>query len=393
LLVAVGVTLAGGAWAEAHRQPGRGVPARAAHKSDVLTTVRARARDPRAKHLEALRANLQRAPHDEARATEVAQAYLARSRESGDPRDLGRAEAALAPWWDLAAPPPAVWLLRGTLRQSRHDFDGALADLDGLLIVDPNNAQAWLTRAVVLGVQARYGDALPSCDALKESTSALTLAACRAPILALTGRMAAANAELASTLPLASEASTRAWVHALVGEIADWRGDEANAEQHLRVALAFDPSDRYVRTELADLWLDENRCDEATALLEGREQDDGALLRLALAARCTHAVTAAGFAEMLRERFQAARARGESLHGREESRAARTLDGDTARALTLAAQNWRVQREPADARVFLEAALAAHDRAAAAPVLGWLATSGFEGARIRTLAAAVEKLP
>ena len=48
-----------------------------------------------------------------------------------------------------------------------------------------------------------------------------------------------------------------------------------------------------------------------------------------------------------------------------------------ARALQLARENWATQREPADARILLEAALAAGDPAAARPVLDWLERTGL----------------
>ena len=42
-------------------------------------------------------------------------------------------EAALTPWWNLAEPPVEVLILRATLRQRRHEFDSALADLTAAL--------------------------------------------------------------------------------------------------------------------------------------------------------------------------------------------------------------------------------------------------------------------
>ena len=53
----------------------------------------------------------------------------------------------------------------------------------------------------------------------------------------------------------------------------------------------------------------------------------------------------------------------------------------------MAAANYRVQREPRDARVLLEAAIAAKDAAAAQPVRDWLQASGFEDATLRQLGA------
>ena len=62
------------------------------------------------------------------------------------------------------------------------------------------------------------------------------------------------------------------------------------------------------------------------------------------------------------------------------------LPGDVPRALALARENWAVQREPADGRILLEAAVAARDVAAAQPVLDWMAASGIESVPLRGLA-------
>jgi hypothetical protein len=51
----------------------------------------------------------------------------------------------------------------------------------------------------------------------------------------------------------------------------------------------------------------------------------------------------------------------------------------------LASANYAVQREPRDARILLEAAIAAQDSASAQPALDWLRSSGFEDARLRRL--------
>ena len=69
------------------------------------------------------------------------------------------------------------------------------------------------------------------------------------------------------------------------------------------------------------------------------------------------------------------------------------LRKNSALAVQLAAANYEVQKEPRDLRVLLEAALAAHDTAAAKPGRDWLQSTGFEDARIRTLAAQTLQLP
>ena len=52
-----------------------------------------------------------------------------------------------------------------------------------------------------------------------------------------------------------------------------------------------------------------------------------------------------------------------------------------------------MQREPADARVLLEAALAAGQRAAAEPALKWMAESGIESLALQILAVQLKAKP
>ena len=320
-------------------------------------------------------------------ATREARAHLDEARRTGDPRSLGHAEAALAGWWHDQAPPAEVLVLKATVRQSRHDFDGALADLDRALALRPDDPQAWLTRATVLTVRGRYREALEGCARLAAllPAGAVAAAACAAPPAAVTGRGQQARAALEGAL--AGQAATlpeRAWAHSLLGELEDWAGRPARAERHFREALRLDPDDRYGRAAYADLLLDAGRASEVGALIGARgEDDDALLLRLVLAGSTPEIVA------RLRARHAGARARGPALHQREEARFALAIDGDPARALILARAAWAAQREPWDARVLLESALAAGDPAAAAPVLAWLRDNGIEHRRLQALAARV----
>src|SRR6266516_4162234 len=47
-----------------------------------------------------------------------------------------------APRWKQPDPPAQALLLRATLKQSTHDFTGALADLDRLIVANPRDGQA-----------------------------------------------------------------------------------------------------------------------------------------------------------------------------------------------------------------------------------------------------------
>jgi hypothetical protein len=164
------------------------------------------------------------------------------------------------------------------------------------------------------------------------------------------------------------------------------RGDPA-AERHYRAALVADPRDLYTLGAYADWLLDCGRAAEVVPLLQAQTRVDALLLRLTLALRALPAAEAAVATATLRARFAASRARGDTVHRREEARFELQVNGDARAALRLARDNWAVQREPADLRVLAEAAAAAGDTAAQATVREWLAQTGLEYPAVAKLAA------
>src|ERR1700689_5192309 len=109
----------------------------------------------------------------------LAQFYVSRSRATGDLRYLGYAEGVLQPWLRHAPVPPAVMVLEATILQSRHAFGAALDQLDLALQAQPDNVQAWLTRATVLRVQGRYTEAMAGCVHLAAQADAAITDLCR----------------------------------------------------------------------------------------------------------------------------------------------------------------------------------------------------------------------
>ena len=352
----------------------------------VVETLPRAAGDPRAREEKRLRQLLSSSPRDVAAATRLARLQIEDSRATSDPRRLGYAQAALAPWWTEADAPAQILLLRATIRQSRHDFPAALADLDKAAAAEPGNAQIWLTRAVVLSVLARYDEAATSCAPLAALSSRLVHTVCLASIRGVTGQASPATAALSRALAqIPGDDPARPWALSVLAELTGWTGDQASAERLSREALSLDPDDAYTRAQLADLLLETNRPGEVLELLRGREQNDGLLLRLALAATQARASTATRLVQEVAERFAAARLRGDRLHGREEARFELVIRRDGARALSLAQANWDVQHEPADALILLQTALAANAPDAAAPALRWAQQAGFQGPAITTL--------
>jgi len=349
------------------------------------------ARDASSRALRDLNAVLTQNRRDIGLAEKVARLDIEQARKLGDPRFLGRAEAALAPWPLAPDTPAPVLLLRAVILQSNHDFDGSVAALQRVVSAEPRSGQAWLTLAAVHQAQAEYKAGLRDCGQIASLTLGLAPDICTASIMSLTGH--APLALRAITISVAQNAdemradpSLGVWAETAAAEIAERLGD-SSTEQRYRDALAIDGSDPYLLGAWSDWLLDQNRPREVMALLRDRTRVDPLLLRLALAEQATGSSQAAGHIGDLAERFEASRLRGETVHRREEARFALDLQHQPARALDLARANWDVQREPADARILLEAANAAGRPEAADPVRAWLRDNGVEDARLSALAA------
>jgi len=337
--------------------------------------------------LRTLRAQLDRRPDDLALAVRLAERYIALARSESDPRFYGRAEGVMRRWLQADDPPVAALVLRATFAQYRHDFDAAATDLLAVIRRDPGHAQAWLTLATLERVQGRYDRAAEACSRLFRLAPVIIALTCQADVASLTGQartghdrlqaLAAANIDMPPEI--------RLWVLSVLAESAVRAGEPRAAEDHFRKAIALGRRDGWLLAAYADFLLDQDRPADARRLLDGETRTDMLLLRLAIAERKLGDPGWEEHSARLRERFAANRARGDFAHQREEARFALSLADDPGAALVLALDNWRVQREPADARLVLGAALASGSPAEAKPVLDWLATTGLEDPAIARL--------
>jgi len=357
--------------------------------SQVLERLPFAPNDPVLGRLRALNNQLTRKPDNLPLALLVAQGYLEVGRVTGDPRYAGYAQAALAPWWDFEQAPQEVLVLRATVRQRMHQFDVALADLATVLNTNPRNVQARLIRATVLQVQGVYDEAREECRALQDLTEELVWAACLANVNGATGKLRESYQQLRSVFaryPVA-ETGVRSWVLTSLAEMAARAGMRPEAEAHFRAALALDAADYYVFGSYADFLLDNDRPEEVLPLLRDQTRADPLLLRYALALQAQHSKELPAQVEQLRDRFAASRLRGDRVHLREEARFTLHLLNAPQAALRLAQENWQVQKEPADVRILLEAALAADDTAGVDGVREWLKNSRLEDVELQRVIA------
>jgi len=350
-----------------------------ANGNRVLETLPSR-NDPVQQAFARMRARLNKNPNDLALATQLAQMYVTASRVDGDPRYLGYAQAALKPWWNQPHPPESVVLQRAIILQSTHQFSNALQDLETVLRTDPINGQAWLTRATVLTVLGDYSGARTACGKLQNLAYDIVLQTCLANVGSLNGEAQKSYANLSKALERYPnlDASLRVWVMTMLGEMASRLGRPSEAETHFRNAMALDKPDGYLLGAYSDFLLDQRRYAEVVDLLKPRTRNDALLLRYALALKALNGPAASTSIDLLRQRFAAAAMRGDTVHQREQARFELHLLGDSRQALQTALSNWKVQKEPADLRILLEAATAANDRKAIALATDWIHAKHFE---------------
>lgn len=343
------------------------------------------------KEARTLRRELLQRPTDATVAVAAAGRYLELARSQGDARYAGNAMGALA-HWAASAPaetPPTVLVMRATIAQFLHDFDGAEALLKTALARQPSNAQAWITLATIYRVRGRYNESDAACRALGRVGPALYALACLAENAGLRGNYDEARGALKNLLDdpqlqTREQASTRQWLLTSLAEIEELAGRPAEADATYRRALQAERSG-YLLLAYSDYLQRAGRPQEIPALLATEARSDAVLLRMAIAARGLE--VARNDAAELKARFGAAAQRPgtTAVHAREEAMFALDVEGDAPRALELARLNVKLQREPIDLLLFARAAVAAKDESARAEVKALVRQVGLRDARVDAL--------
>ncbi|WP_235937721.1 hypothetical protein [Marinobacter caseinilyticus] len=310
--------------------------------------------------------------------------FLQQARSEGDPRYLGYAQRALERWPETQMT-DRLRVLRATLWQSLHRFDEARADLAQVLAtgnVNANTIQATLTLANLELVQGHYEAARRACGQLQQHYPGLLALNCQAQVSARTGQALEAYDSLTAAKDNASRlsATDRSWTEGTLGDLAAQLG-RPEAELHWRRTLRIAPDDLYVRAQLADWLINQQRFEETLALTEGYEAVDSLAVLRAIALNRAGHDHADDLTMRLRERFAEARWRGNLLHQRDYARFLLDVEGEVSDALTFARQNWQAQREPMDTRLLLRAARANDDNDLLRVTRQWLAQANQQDAR------------
>lgn len=375
-------------------QPASATPYRPARDAEILERLPARPLGPAPARERALRDLIRRQPEQLDLALRLAAIEVERARSTSDPRPLGQAEALLGPWWNEPRPPVPVLLLRAAIRQRSHAFGSARADLLQAVDREPGNANAWLLLASIEQVSGNYTAAADACARLRGIAAPIVHLSCKAALDGVSGQAAAAYAQVSTALSGTSQGDQKAlrdWMLTLQAELAERLARSEDAERLYRLSLASNPGDAYTIAAYADFLLDAGRPQDVMGLIAADTPVDTLLLRRAQAAHRLDSADAAAIVDDLDARFSALRRRGDRVHQREEARYRLELADDPDGALQLAEANWQVQKEPLDARILLECAIAAGRPDAAAAVARWIGETGLQGPKLAELVGRVTR--
>ena len=342
---------------------------------------------PKDGRLAALEKMLAANPTDEKAAAAYARYAAQQARRFGDTDLLRRAESALLPWERVEQPPIDILIVRANLKQINHRFHDALADLEIVLARQPSNPQALLSRAFIRATIGRAKSGMADCAALKPNVSIVIRETCAARLGGLAGALEASHRRMGAVLQIAPAANMeeRRFALAVAAEIAQRMGADRDAAKYYSELLSADPVSAFARAAYSDFLLSKNDNDAALQIIGDTPHTEALLLVSALAGRDLDSPIATKSAQELGARMAADRIAGDFSHAREYARFALDYLNDPKLALLFAQENWRVQKEPVDARILARSAKANNALAIIGELNDWLNSSALEDPELERL--------
>ncbi len=325
--------------------------------------------------MEAWRAN----PQDISTATSAAKtAFLAASRH-GDLRWLGTAKAMLDPWWVKPDLPSDTFFVRALVRQGMHDFGGALNDLNAAISVDANQSQFWAWRFAVYMVRSEIAKASAECQAIGERFGAAEKESCSAVLLYRTGKPELAIKkfnELARHPDYQGE-NAQEWLAFHQGEARRVAGDVQAANKVWQSYLKQGRAAHGIQVALIDSLINVGDFASALRLNMGPQRSDALLVSAIQAAQALNNGQDAVLRADIEQRLMQRELRGESLNERPFVKYYLYVRQDPRKALEMAKESWKTEREPADALLFAQAALRSGEPLQATSLLQWQMETGY----------------
>ena len=355
--------------------------------SQVLEKLTTSLGKPISKEIKKFKVKLSKNPKDINLAKGFVENCIEIFRQTSDPRYLGYAESALKPFLNGKETPPEIFILYATLLQSNHDFKKALEKLSEALKKDIYNSQAWLTKASILQTIGDYERAKTCCLQLVRFSNNITSIGCASSIGSLSGQVNKSykllDQILNNTPNLTNDEKT--WLLTILSDTTYRLGNITASEKYIKDALVLKPNDNYLLTFYSDLLLHELKNKEVISLLKDKTYSDSLLLRLTIAEKALNLAEYKFHKKELKDRFNANHLRGDFTHLREEALFELKVSNNSQKALELAKKNWIVQKEPIDARILLESAIASDKKNDAKEVIKFLEKTKLEDVYIGNL--------
>jgi hypothetical protein len=330
-------------------------------------------------------------PQDLNRALAYARAVFNLGLKEGDMRWFGSAKAALAPWWQATDLPPEAHFLRGLVKQGFHDFDGGLKDFERAIVLEPRRAEFWSWRFALRLLQADMAGARQDTEEIAKLFGPDEADIYRAILAYRTGQPLAAIKTLRRVIqsPGHQDASSQDWLGFHLGEAHRVAGQPEQAVAVWGERLKASGQSHLIRLSLADLLNQQGRHLLAKNVAMHRPDmgslTDALLVQALLASRGLKDGDESRLARLMDARLKAQALRQESLIERPKLIYQITYGQDLAAGLALSIENWRLQKEPLDAILFVQAALALGQARAAEPVVEWAEQTGYTDPQLSAL--------
>ena len=353
--------------------------------SAVVLSASVHTSSGRAGSLRALDQAWRAQPQDLQAALAYARAVFTLGFNEGDLRWFGSAKAALMPWWQVADLPADGFFMRGLVKQGFHDFEGGLQDINQAIALAPDRAEFWSWRFALHLLQANMSASRQDAEELARRFGPQEGNIYRAVLLYRTGQALPAVQLLSASIRLADyqDEGSQVWIGFHLGEahrVAN-QPDRAIAIWQ-RLVQAY-PQSHLLRLSLADLLNQQGQFREAKAVATANSTklnanlSDALLMQALLASRGLKAPDEPALAQQMAARLRSQALRQESLIERPKLIYQIAYGQDLPAGLALSIDNWQLQKEPPDALLFAQAALALSQARAAEPVVQWARTTGY----------------
>ncbi|WP_143473844.1 tetratricopeptide repeat protein [Limnohabitans sp. G3-2] len=323
----------------------------------------------------------------------------------GDLRWYGSAKAALTPWWTADDLPAEAYFLRGLVKQGFHDFQAGLQDINRAIALEPARAEFWSWRFALHLLLADMAAAQQDIDEMVRLLGPEEAQVYRAVWLYRTGQPWPAVDMLSVAIRSANyqDAGSQDWLGFHWGEALRVAGQPARALAVWGQRLQASPQSHLIRLSLAELLNQQGQYRQAQTIAMAASgkgapsstapMSDALLMQAVLASRGLKDPDEARLASQLEARLQSQALRQEALIERPQLIYQIAYGRDLKAGLALSIDNWQLQKEPPDAVLFVQAALALGQARAAEPVLKWAEKTGYTDPQLTPLLAKLKAHP